>query len=115
MPGPISTGVNTALQACSGRRIVAIPFRATTNGSNVMTIDPGSTYDGTLTVTNSGNQYTFVLGAHARIIAACVNSSLAAAPNGAIGSTLPTAGTVRVDFTGAQTNAQINGVFWVEL
>ena len=115
MPGPISTGINTAVQACSGRRLVAIPFRATTHGSNVMTTDPGSTYDGTLTVTNSGNQYTFVIGAHARIIAAIVNSSLAAAPNGALGSPLPTAGTVRVDFTGAQTNAQINGIFWVEL
>lgn len=98
-----------------GDQVVMIPFRATTNGSNVMTIDPGSTYDGTLTVTNSGNQYTFVLGPHKAAICAIVNSSLAAAPNGAIGSTLPSAGTLRIDFTGAQTNALINGVFFVEV
>ncbi len=113
MPGPITTGQATTVRAPNGRNVVAIPFRATTNGSNVMTIT--TTYDATLTVTNSGNQYTFVVGAYKALIAAVVNSSLAAAPNGAIGNFSETGGTIRVDFTGAQTNAQINGVFFVEV
>jgi hypothetical protein len=113
MAGPLGTSLNTTIRAPGGRQIVEIPFRATTNGSNVMTI--ATTFDATLTVTNSGNQYTFVVGPYKALICAVVNSSLAAAPNGAIGAFSETGGTIRVDFTGAQTNAQINGVFYVEV
>ncbi len=113
MPGPLTSSQHTDVRVPGGDRVVAIPFRVTTNGSNVMTIT--TTYDATLTVTNSGNQYTFVIGAYRAPICAVVNSSLAAAPTGAIGNFDGTAGTIRIDFTGAQTNAQINGVFFVEV
>ena len=105
---------HTEVRVPGGKLVRQIHFYGATAANGDLTLV--DTYDGTLSVSRSTNQYTFTLPFPFRkVLSTIATSGTATAFAGTRGAESGTARTVRIDFAATLASTQMNGVITVEI